>query len=161
MKMNRIILVMVLGMLTTVSVFAQREDGDRNQPKRPGFSQERMERRGNRSFENELTADQKKAIKEIRLKAAKESKPLKYKLKELKAHQETLMNEDQPNLNAINANIDEMSKLKNQLAKIKAKTRIEVLSQLTDEQKLLFSEKKPKKMRQHFMRELSPEPPLF
>lgn len=38
-----------------------------------------------------------------------------------------------------------MTKIKAQLEKIKAKSRVEVLAQLTEEQKLLFSEKKHKR----------------
>ena len=81
------------------------------------------------------------------MKSLKESKALKFKLKELKARHQTLINEDKPNLKHIDANIDDMTKIKGQLAKIKAKSRVEVLSQLTEEQKLLFSEKKQKQRR--------------
>lgn len=145
------------------SAFGQENDSDRNKEGRRGFRSERMEefRQRGPQFENGLTEEQNKAIKEIRLKSAKEAKPLKFKLKELKARYQTLINEDSPNLNAINANIDEMSKVKNQLAKIKAKTRVEIFSKLTDEQKLLFSSPKMKKGKKPFAQGRMPTPEVF
>ncbi|MDD4514847.1 periplasmic heavy metal sensor [Massilibacteroides sp.] len=143
MKSKKVAFILVLAMTMVISVSAQERAFNRDQMKdnRPRKEQTGMQD----PFQSSLTEKQKEAIKEIRIKSIKETKPLKYKLKELKAHQQTLINEDKPNLNDINSNIDEISKIQNQLAKIKAKSRIEVLSQLTDEQKLLFSEKKHKR----------------
>jgi len=54
----------------------------------------------------------------------------------LKLHEKTLMDADQPDINAINVNIDKMSALQNKIAKISAKMKIEMFSQLTSEQKM-------------------------
>ena len=85
--------------------------------------------------ESLLTDEQKEAFKTIRLESMKESRPLEDQLRELRTHQQTLMHADKPDLNAINANIDKISDIENQLAKIKAKARVEMMSKLTDEQK--------------------------
>ena len=96
-----------------------------------------------------LTDDQKEAFKELRIKSMKESKPIKDELRELSAHHQTLMTAEKPNLKAVYASIDKMSVLKTKLAKIKAKSRIEMSSQLTDEQKLKMASMKQMKKHDH------------
>lgn len=146
MRNKKIVFIATLMLSTAVSAFAQGEGFGRGQMNRSDNRKEIMRKADNATVgfacDNLLTEEQKAAIKEIKIKSEKESKPLRYKLKELKARQQTLMNEDKPDMKAINSNIDDMTKTKNQLAKIKAKKRVDVLSQLTDEQKLLISEKK-------------------
>ena len=83
-----------------------------------------------------LTEKQKESFKTIRTNFMKEVTPLKDQLKELKLHEKTLMDADQPDINAINTNIDKMSALQNKMAKIRAKARIEMSAQLTGEQKM-------------------------
>jgi len=83
-----------------------------------------------------LTEKQKESFKTIRTGYMKEVTPLKDQLKELKLHEKTLMNADQPDINAINVNIDKMSALQNKIAKISAKMKVEMFSQLTSEQKM-------------------------
>ena len=106
---------------------------------------------------NLLTDEQKEIFKEIRLKVLKESKPLQDKLRELKAHHQTLVTADEPNMNEIYASIDKMSEVKSELAKIKAKSRVEMASHLTDEQKILMAQHRGMKegmghTRRHFQR---------
>lgn len=140
MKSKKIVFFMILAVCMTTTAFGQRNLGDRNSQRKDRPNREwttRADRPANR-LDNLLTEGQKTAVKEIRLKCAKETNPLTYKLKELKAKHRTLMNEAKPNQKGIDSNIDEMTKLQNQIAKIKAKTQVEVLSKLTDEQKLLF-----------------------
>ncbi len=83
-----------------------------------------------------ITEEQKEIFKEIRLTSMKESKPIQDELRELKAQHQTLMTAEKPDLNKIYASIDKMSELKTQLTKIKAKSRVEMASHLTEEQKL-------------------------
>lgn len=140
MKSKKIVFFMILTVCMTTTAFGQRNLGDRNFQRKDRLNREwttRADRPANR-LDQLLTEEQKTAVKEMRLNCAKETNPLTYKLRELKAKHRTLMNEEKPNQKAINSNIDEMTKLENQIAKIKAKTQVDVLSKLTDEQKLLF-----------------------
>ena len=148
MKNKKIILMMALALTVAFSALGQDYNLVRNQAGKKNFQREWMGKPGqcDLQFENGLTKEQREVIQEIRLNAAKEAKPLKFKLKELKARYQTLINEDKADMKAISANIDEISKVKTQLAKIKAKAHVEVLAKLTDEQKLLFSERKNGKM---------------
>jgi len=91
---------------------------------------------GHKSF---LTEEQRAAVKEINLQSIKETQPLRDKLNELKARQRTLINEANPNMSAIYTNIDEIAKLESQIAKIKVRTKVEMASKLTEEQRLMMS----------------------
>ena len=130
---------------------SQREQaGNRMRPQgknfqcRPGTAQNRemnesLRGRKNQGRENfpmkMLTEKQKESFKTIRTNCMKEVQTLNDQFKELKLHEKTLMNADQPDINAINANIDKMSTLQNKIAKIYAKSEIEMSAQLTNEQK--------------------------
>lgn len=111
MKNRRMIFVMVLAAGMTVSVFGQGRMADRGMMQKRQFDREWIAKsdRGVKGFESKLTDEQKAAIKEIRLKCAKETDPLKYKLKELKAKHQTLVNAGKADMKAINSNIDEMN----------------------------------------------------
>jgi Spy/CpxP family protein refolding chaperone len=85
-----------------------------------------------------FTEEQKTKMKEIRMASYKEIKPLKNQLGELKAKQRTLATADKPDINAINANIDEITKVENKIMKIKASGHQQVRVLLTDEQKMWF-----------------------
>jgi len=54
------------------------------------------------------------------------------------AHQKTLMTAEKPDLDAINKNIEKMGSLKTEMAKIQAKSRLDMRAQLTEEQRLKF-----------------------
>lgn len=89
-----------------------------------------------------LTKEQKESFKTIRMACMKEIQPLKDQLNELKLHEKTLMKADKPDLNAIYTNIDKISSLENKIAKIFAKSKIEMYKQLTSEQKLKMNNMK-------------------
>ncbi len=134
MKITSFFSVLALAMCLAVTSFAQKQNQDKQlQPRH-----KQMAENGKPGFkhDNLFTEEQKEAFKTIRLKNMKEAQPLHDQLRELKAHQQTLMNADKPDMNAIYANIDKISDVENQLAKIKAKERVEIMSYLTDEQKL-------------------------
>uniref|UniRef100_UPI003217A36E Spy/CpxP family protein refolding chaperone n=1 Tax=uncultured Draconibacterium sp. TaxID=1573823 RepID=UPI003217A36E len=95
-------------------------------------------------FENFFTEDQKTKIKELRLETAKQIKPLKNELNELKAKQQTLTTADNADLKAINANIDKMSGLKADIEKVMAKQHQAIRSMLSEEQLIKFDAMKNK-----------------
>jgi len=134
MKIKSFFAVLALAVCLATATFAQ----DQYQGKEMPPKQEQVADNHKPRFEhkNMFTDEQKEAFKTVRINSMKEAKPLQDQLRELKAHQQTLMTEEKPDMNAIYANIDKMSKLENQLAKIRAKTRVEIQSHLTDEQKL-------------------------
>lgn len=86
-----------------------------------------------------LTTEQKTKIQDLRVKHLKEITPLRNELAEKKAHLKTLQSVDKPDMNAINKTIDEISALQTKIMKSNASHRIEVASNLTDEQKVFFN----------------------
>lgn len=86
-----------------------------------------------------LTAEQKTKIQALRVKHQKEVTPLKNELAEKRAHLHTLNSVEKPDINAINKTIDEMSALQTKIMKSNASHRIEIASNLTEEQKVFFN----------------------
>lgn len=101
--------------------------------------------RGKREFQNFFTQEQKEQVKQLRLETAKKVKPLKNELRELMAHQQTLTTADKADLKAINKNIDKMSDIKADIAKIVAAQHQEIRSLLTEEQLIEFDSMKGKR----------------
>lgn len=100
-----------------------------------------------------LTDEQKTQIQEFRTKMHEESLPLMNLLNEKKAQLETLSTEKNADINKINAKIDEIGDLKNQLAKKRAAFRQNVRNILTDEQRIEYD------INYHKKRERKPAPP--
>lgn len=92
-----------------------------------------------------LSEDQKKKMKDIRMRTQKEILPLKNQLGEKKARLKTLTSADKPDMNEINKTIDEMSALKAEIAKKRVASRIEIRSILTEEQRLMFDSREGRK----------------
>jgi len=88
-----------------------------------------------------FTDEQKAKIKEIHLASYKEMQSLKNQMGELKAKQHTLSTSDKPDMAAINANIDEISKVQTKMMKIRAADHQKIRALLTDEQKMVFDSK--------------------
>jgi len=86
-----------------------------------------------------LTADQKAKIETLRVKHLKEVTPLKNELAEKRAHLKTLESVEKPDKDAINKTIDEITSLHGKIMKMGANHRLEVSSNLTDEQKVYFN----------------------
>lgn len=84
----------------------------------------------------DLNDEQVKAMKEIHINMYKEVKPLQNLLNEAEAHQKTLLSADDPNLNAVNDNLDKIGKLKTDIQKVRIKYLLEMKSKLTDEQRM-------------------------
>jgi Spy/CpxP family protein refolding chaperone len=141
-------LVMVLGVsaqqVRDVRMFRgmnlMRPDSDKLSDIR-GFARMNMERQRRMNQEGlvralDLNDDQIKAIKDIQLSMHKEIKPLQNQLGEAMAHQKTLLSSDNPNLNAINDNIEKIGQIKIDMAKTRTKYLLQMRSRLTDEQRM-------------------------
>lgn len=124
-----LLVLMVSALLTTSINIAYAQRGNR-----PMRDSARFER----GIPN-LTAEQKTKIQALRVKHQKEVTPLKNELAEKKAHLKSLQSVEKPDINAINKTIDEMSALQTKIMKTNASHRIEVASNLTDEQKVFFN----------------------
>lgn len=83
-----------------------------------------------------LSDAQKESFRQGRLTMQKQLLPLRNELREALAHQKTLMSAEKPDLGAVNKNIEKMGNLKVEMAKIRAKNRVDMLAQLTDEQRM-------------------------
>ncbi len=85
-----------------------------------------------------LTDPQKEAFKQSMMAMQKQLQPLRNELGEAVAHQKTLVTAENPNLVAVNKNIDKIGALRIEMAKIKIKNHLDMRAQLTDEQRLKF-----------------------
>lgn len=142
---NRIfsILVAVAIVFSVTAATAQRAIGPQGKMDR----KEMMKERGMRPDFNKaniLTEEQREAMKEIRLEAAKKVKPLRNELRELHARQQTLTTADNADLKAINKNIDKMAEVRAEVAKIMAAQHQGFRSLLTEEQLLHFDSRRDK-----------------
>lgn len=151
MKIRNAGILMLAVLFISVSAMAQKPAKPINREAAKTMVRERGMRPGNQDAPF-LTAEQKEVIKKLRLETEKQMKPLKNELRELTAHQQTLMTADKADLNAINKNIDKISGVKAEMAKIRAKQHQEFRSQLTEEQLIKFDSRKGK------MRHATPRP---
>ena len=85
-----------------------------------------------------LTDEQKSKIKDLKIAHFKEVQPLRNKLGELRARERTLTTADKPDMKAINANIDEITNVQNQLMKARESHRQQIRALLNDEQRIYF-----------------------
>lgn len=85
-----------------------------------------------------LTDEQKAKIKDLRLATYKETKVFKNQLGELNARKRTLESADKADFKAIDANIDEIARVKASIMKARAHFKQQVRALLTDEQRLAF-----------------------
>ncbi len=151
------LLVMVFSMsliLSTNDLLAQRNAGRnfRGQDQ-AGFKGNRMSQQRNaRSVQRadrirrtpripNLTDEQKKQIKELRMKNAKELLPLKNQLAEKKARLRTLSTVDQVKMNEIEKVIDEIGSINVQIMKKNAAQQQNFRKLLTEEQRIACDSK--------------------
>lgn len=139
---TRIYLITALIAIIAVSSYAQGRDHKRDRDRKKEYRKEWRGEYGRKesTFERSLTYKQKVAINQIQLRSDKDSKQLKSKLRKLEARHQTLIHKNKPNLRKINANINEIEQVKSHLARIEAKSRIDILSLLNRQQKRLFTE---------------------
>ncbi|MCF8297230.1 MAG: Spy/CpxP family protein refolding chaperone [Saprospiraceae bacterium] len=86
----------------------------------------------------DLTEEQQKKIKELRLKQMKAILPLKNEITEKQAHLKTLTTKEKVDMNAVNTTIDEITVVKAKMMKLKAAHQQEIRNLLTEEQRLIF-----------------------
>lgn len=122
------LVIAALFIFLSAGVFAQKGNNMPQNKKGPGM------------FMNipDLTDAQQTQLKEMRTAQMKTIMPLKNELKEKQAHLQTLQTADNPNMSEINALIDEIGKIKTNMAKKHAAFRQEVRKILTDDQRVYF-----------------------
>jgi len=142
MKTRISTILMVAVLLMSTAAVAQKSMAPQNKKNGREMMEPRM--RNDLQKSDFLAEEQKEAFKKLRLETAKEIKPLKNELRELMAHQQTLVTADKADLNTINKNIDKMSEVKAEIAKIMAKQHQAIRSQLTEEQLIIFDSRQHK-----------------
>lgn len=96
-------------------------------------------------YANFFTQEQKEQMKQLRLGTAKKVKPLKNEMRELQARQKTLTTADKADMGAINKNIEKISEVRTEMAKIMAAQHQAVRSMLDEEQLLKFDQMQDRK----------------
>lgn len=91
-------------------------------------------RRGNQK-EKFLTEDQIASMKEIKIKNHQRVVDLRNELNELNVHQKTILSQKEVNLKDAYKNLDKITSLKTELAKMHAQSQLEFRSLLSEEQK--------------------------
>lgn len=135
-------------MATTTEVLAQRGMGRgmMNNPEGRGMmnNADRPFRAGQCILN--LTPEQDSKMAVLRTNHLKEVTPLRNELNEKRARLRSLQSVDKPDLKEINKTIDEMAAIRTNIQKKGAAHRVEVSSQLTDEQRVQFNARKSGRM---------------
>lgn len=135
MKTKILMIAVLLGL--TTAVMAQPSGNEQEKPFHGQNREMKMgQHKGARENGLNLTDAQKDAFKQSRMAMQKQLQPLQNELGEAKAHQKTLMSVENPDLAAINKNIEKIGSLRVEMAKLQAKNRLDMRAQLTDEQRL-------------------------
>ena len=144
MKTKILSLLIVASLFISTALIAQPEkggkQGNKNQDRTAMMHKQQNHQRG--EHQQFFTDEQQETLKSMRLETAKKVKPLKNQLRELQAHQQTLTTADDADLTAINKNIEKMSGVKTEIAKIMAAQHQQVRSILSEEQLLKFDASK-------------------
>ncbi len=90
----------------------------------------------------DLTEVQQEQMTALRTNHYKIMKPLKNKMVELKARENTLLSEESVDMKAVNKNIDSQTDLMNNMRKLQVEQRLETKSILTDEQVMKLEQRK-------------------
>ncbi|QNL20515.1 periplasmic heavy metal sensor [Hyphobacterium sp. CCMP332] len=130
-------LLLSLPMLSMAQEAEQRQKGQEMRKDRMANIEERIPN---------LTEDQKENIKSIRLSAMKDMKPLRNELGEKEARFKTLRSADEPDMDAINKQIDEIAALKASIAKREAKAQQDIRALLNDDQRITFDMHRERRM---------------
>lgn len=149
MKTRIISIVVVALVVLSSATMAQKPMDSKAKPDRKTMMMKKHQAMQKGEYQSFFTEEQKEAMKKLRLETAKQVKPLKNELRELMAHQKTLTTADNANLKDINKNIDKMSDVKAEIAKIMAKQHLEFRSNLTQEQQLKLDSRRNKMRHGH------------
>ena len=95
----------------------------------------------------DLTEEQSEKISDLRVEMMKETQPVHNQINELKASCHTMMTSENPDMKAIEKNIDQRSKLQADLMKSHARYRQSVSKILTNDQRVFFNNSGPGKCR--------------
>jgi Spy/CpxP family protein refolding chaperone len=108
----------------------------------PCVNSELMKQRGKDQAKLNLSDEQQKTIKELRLQHRKDLIPLRsaVELKELDLHSEMMV--EKPNMARIYALVDELAKARAEIEKKQIALRFKIREQLTPEQRKIWDEKK-------------------
>lgn len=98
----------------------------------------------------DLSEEQQEAMKVLRTENYKTMTPLKNKMVELKARENTLLSEETVDLKAVNKVIDEQTELSNKMRKIQVAHKVEVKEILTDEQIMKLDQRRKFNKNRHF-----------
>jgi Spy/CpxP family protein refolding chaperone len=142
MKTKILFSLMAAFLLSTTLIMAQPGEGqqkgkEQEKGKCPGKEKCEMKHEGKHGIPN-LTDEQSKKVEALHLSLKKEMLPLENQMGELKAKQQTLTTAEKADMKAINANIDAITALQNQMMKKRAENRQQIRSILTDEQRIEF-----------------------
>ena len=131
-----LIIMMIAAMSMTTNVWAQGRGAGKGQGGKKGAPMMHMKK-----MLPDLTDDQVKKIKSLRMGMLKQITPMKAQLQELKAHLQTLSIAEKADMEAINNTIEKMGSIRTKMMMIHAKFRQDVRSVLTDEQRIVFDSK--------------------
>lgn len=138
-SMKTKILVFVMFVSLSIGLVAQPADKDQRKSFR-GSNRTLQANNDSKGIANglNLTAEQREAFRQSMLVMQKQLQPIRNELGEAEARQKTLTTAEKPDLASVNKNIEKIGALKVEMAKIKARHRMEIRAQLTEEQRLRF-----------------------
>ena len=131
-----LIIMMIAAMSMTTTAWAQGRGASKGQGGKKGAPTMHMKK-----MLPDLTDDQVKKIKSLRMDMMKQVTPMKAQLQELKAHLHTLSIAEKADMEAINSTIEKMGAIRTKMMMIHAKFRQDVRLVLTDEQRIVFDSK--------------------
>ncbi len=114
----------------------ERFRGNRN------FNDSEFPVRSQRAEELKLSDAQREKMQTIRIETEKQIKPYQDQMRELMARHQTLVTAEKPDMKAIEASLEQISKVQLQMAKIRAARHQEIRAQLTEEQRLMFDKRR-------------------
>lgn len=144
MKTRILSMVLIAVFAISTTAMAQSHEGRKKNPEQKEMMMKRHKQMKDR-YQHFFTEEQQEKMKELRIETAKKVKPLKNELNELQARQQTLTTANKADLNAINDNIDKMSKTRGDIQKAMAKRQQDVRAMLNDEQLIKFDAMKNRK----------------
>lgn len=137
-QLTAISMVLVLAMVFSSSLFAQRGQGRNENGNKGNLSEFRFDGKHGMHRIPNLTEEQTLKMDELRVKHLKEKQEIRSLLDIKRAELRSLEIADKADMKAINAKIDEISGLQNKLVKTNAAHRQEVRSLLNADQKVYF-----------------------
>ena len=144
---TRVLMFVALMSVSTIIVAQPSNNGQKKPMRGQGHEMQMDAGHGGMAKGLNLTDAQKDAFKQGMIALHKELQPLRGQLGEAQAHQKTLTSAENPDITAIDKNIEKIGGLKIEMAKIMAKHRLEMRAQLSEEQRLKFDMMKGKAMK--------------